>query len=126
MSQTSDDETPTENTRKRKQGVMFNEPTTPANKKKKKNPKTPFPDPDLDSSEEEEEDAQADEDPYVIATQAPAGSSWDGLSTPEFEDDPDAPSNIFLQDLDGTGEAHIEEVDEEREVASQLGDAPNT
>ena len=126
-SQSPDEDAPADSSRKRKQGVMFTEPTTPANKKKKKNPKTPFPDPDLDSSEEDEdEDAPADndagDDPYMIATQAPAaGSSWDGLSTPEFEDDLDAPSTLFLPDLDGTGEAHIEEVDEEQEVASQLG-----
>jgi len=124
--QSPDEDALVDSSRKRKQGVMFTEPTTPANKKKKKNPKTPFPDPDLDSSEEDEdEDAPADneagDDPYMIATQAPAGSSWDGLSTPEFEDDPEAPSTLFLQDLDGTGEAHIEEVDEEQEVASQLG-----
>ncbi|KIM31532.1 hypothetical protein M408DRAFT_21550 [Serendipita vermifera MAFF 305830] len=133
-SQSSDDEHTTDNPRKRKQGVMFTEPTTPANKKKKKNPKTPFPDPDLDSSEEEEEEEgvlggndDTGGDPYMIATQAPAGSSWDGLSTPEFEDDLDGPSNLFLQALDGTGDAPVvEEIEEEREVASQLGDAPKT
>jgi hypothetical protein len=129
-SRTPDDDISTENPRKRKQSVMFNEPVTPANKKKKKNPKTPFPDPDLDSSDEDsdhqgqrlaQEEIEAlanpviDGDPYLIFTQAP-GSSWDELETPEEDT-----AAFFLKDPNGPNGAFIEEVEEEHAVATQLG-----
>jgi hypothetical protein len=109
---------------------LFNEPTTPANKKKKKNPKTPYPDPDLDSSDEDSDhqglrladeiealaNPVSEEDPYRIQTQAPAGLSWDEMETPEAD-----PTAYFLQDSNRLQGAFIEEVEgDEFEVATQL------